>query len=445
MAKIYILDTSVIVHDAMSFKSFKENTVIIPITVLEELDKLKKLYDETGKNARTFIRTIDQIIADNKGDISKGIQIDNSITLKIESNIEEDKSLGSSLYGDNRILACALQIKQRNVKDRVTLVAKDIALRIRAKVLGINAEDYKKDRYEGSEIISNHKTIILSETDIDAYFKDNKFELSDREIEANGIVANDFVSLKNEDGEVIDTTRFHANSKMIKTVRKSKSVFGIMPKNVMQACALDLLLDDTVQLVMLSGGAGTGKTLLALAAGLHSVLEAKKYDKIIVMKSLVSVGKELGTLPGDKKDKLNPFLSSIYDNLSFLIKNTKTPGKNGKPTMDPYLSLVLENGTIEIEAISYLRGRSLPNALIIVDEMQNCSLHECRTILTRVGEGTKIVLTGDLCQIDNMSLTSDSNGFRHAIEKFRGYPISGSVILAQGERSPLATLAAKIL
>lgn len=445
MAKIYILDTSVICYDAMSFKSFKGNTVLIPITVLEELDKVKKQYDEAGKNARIFIRTLAKIIAEHNGDIAKGIQIDNGITLKFEANIEENKSLGSPLYGDNRILSCVIDLKAKNTRDKIILVAKDIALRLRAQILGLQAEDYKQDRYEGSEIVSNHKTLILNEKDINEYFKDNKFELSDNEIETNGIVANDFISLKNEDGEIIDTTRFHANSKMIKTVRKSKSVFGVMPKNVMQACALDLLLDDTVSLVMLSGGAGTGKTLLALASALQNVIEAKKYDRIIVMKSLVSVGKELGTLPGDKKEKLNPFLSSIYDNLSFLIRNTKTAGKNGKPSVDPYLSLMFENGTIEIEAISYLRGRSLPNTLIIVDEMQNCSLHECRTILTRVGEGTKIVLTGDLAQIDNLSLSAENNALRHAIEKFRGYAIAGSVILTQGERSQLATLAAKIL
>jgi len=238
-------------------------------------------------------------------------------------------------------------------------------------------------------------------------------------------------------------------SKKLKPLNRTKNLFGVGAKNLEQQFAIDLLLDNDVKLVVLSGPSGTGKTLLTIAAGLYNLMERSdhKYEKLIIMKPIVSVGKDLGILPGTKEEKLSPYLASYYDNINFLMKNSQkgNKGKSGSTAIDPYLSLMIENGTIEIEAISYLRGRSLPNAFIIIDEIQNSSMHELKTILTRIGEGSKIVLIGDESQIDNMSLSVGSNALVTAINKFADYPIAGSVLLSKGERSELATLAAEIL
>jgi PhoH-like ATPase len=446
--KIYVLDTSVLIYDPLSFKSFNDNIVIIPITVLEELDKLKKFFDETGKNARTVIRTLDELLPNNK-DIEKGIKLDNNILLKIDNNTEEDKSLGTFLYGDNRILACALKLNKTSKGEKVVLISKDIALRIRAKALGILSEDYTKDRYKSAdEIYNSIKELELDEHQMSEFYTNHSIEVGSIFVENNNIRANDFIILKSSKNDLLGYARYHINKDKLIEVKKYKSVFGVSPKSVEQNFALDLLLDPSINLVSLAGPSGTGKTLLSLAAGLYNVLEPheKQYDKLIIMKPIVSVGKDLGTLPGDKTEKLSPFLASYKDNLNFLMKNSSYKNtKNGKEGMDPYLALTMEKGLIEMEAISYLRGRSLPNSFILIDEAQNCSLHELKTMITRIGYGSKIVLLGDLKQIDNMQLDSANNALIHAIEKFKGYDICGSMLLTKGERSPLATLASEIL
>jgi PhoH-like ATPase len=446
--KIYVLDTSVLVYDPLSFKSFNDNIVIIPITVLEELDKLKKFFDETGKNARTVIRTLDGLLPNNK-DLEKGIRLENNILLKIDHNTEEDKSLGTFLYGDNRILSCAIKLNKLNRTEKVILISKDIALRIRAKALGLSAEDYTKDRYKSAdEIYNSVRELEINDEQTNEFYGNHSIEIDDNFIEKNELYANNILVLKSSKNDLLGYGRFRSNKKDIVEIKKHKNVFGISPKSSEQNFALDLLLDNTVNLVSLAGPSGTGKTLLSLAAGLHSVLESqeKRYDKLIIMKPIVSVGKDLGTLPGSKQEKLDPFLASFRDNLNFLIKNSSSKmNKNNKDGVDPYLSLMMEKGLIEMEALSYLRGRSLPNAFIIIDEVQNSSLHELKTMITRIGEGSKIVLLGDLKQIDNMQLDSANNALIHAIEKFKGYDMCGSVLLTKGERSPLATLASEIL
>ena len=444
MKKIYILDTSVLVYDPLSFKSFKDNIVIIPITVLEELDKLKKFFDETGKNARATIRTLDSLLPNNK-DIEKGIKIENNIILKIDNSTEEDKTLGTPLYGDNRILACAIKIDRQNKNEKVILISKDIALRIRAKALGLLAEDYTKDRYQFDEIYNSVKELEIDEHLTNEFYGNHSIEVGDVFVEKYNIKANDFLVLKSDRNDLLGYGRYHQDKKEILEVKKHKNIFGVSPKSSEQNFALDLLLDNNVNLVSLAGPSGTGKTLLSLAAGLYGVLESqeKRYEKLIIMKPIVSVGKDLGTLPGGKQEKLDPFLASYRDNLNFLIKNSKNT--KSKESIDPYLSLMIERGLIEMEAISYLRGRSLPNSFIIINEAQNCSIHELKTIITRIGYGSKIVLLGDLRQIDNMQLDSANNALLHAIEKFKGYDICGSVLLTKGERSPLATLASEIL
>jgi PhoH-like ATPase len=447
--KIYVLDTSTIIYHPFCYKSFKKNTVIIPIPVLEELDKLKAYQDETGKNARTFLRTLDNLIKTSKEEIHKGISIDDDIILKIETDISMDESLGSPLYGDNRILSYMLHTTQTNKNTKVILVSKDIGLRVRARAYGVLSEDYIKDTYSLNDVPVNHKYLDLTDEEVSDYYTMNSLDVSDEEIERLQLKSNNFVSLRDSTGTDITQTRYMSQTKTLKPLIRTKNLFGIGAKNLEQQFAIDLLLDNDVKLVVLSGPSGTGKTLLAIAAGLYNLMERSdhKYEKLIIMKPVVSVGKDLGALPGTKEEKLSPYLASYYDNINFLMKNSKQSkgNKNNNSTMDPYLSLLMENGTIEIEAISYLRGRSLPNAFIIIDEIQNNSIHELKTILTRIGEGSKIVLLGDESQIDNMSLSIGSNALATVINKFSDYPIAGNVSLITGERSELATLASEIL
>ncbi len=444
--KIYILDTSTIIYDPLSFKSFKDNLVIIPSPVLEELDKLKSRQDETGKNARVFLRTLDNIIDTSDEEIHNGIKVDN-IILKVETNIILDPNLGSPLYGDNRILSYCLQAAKENTNKKISLISKDIGMRVRARSYGIPAADYKKDTYNIDEIPSNHKQLEISDEEINDFYKNNLLEVPDEVIKDLELKANTFISLQDQSGQVIGHGRFNATYKHLKPIFKGKNIFGINAKNLEQQFAIDLLLDNDVKLVMLSGPAGTGKTILTIAAGLYNIMEKpeKKYEKLMIMKPVVSVGKEIGFLPGDLTQKLNPYLNSYYDNINFLMRNAKQNKPKANGNLDPYLSLMLENGTIEIEAISFLRGRSLPNSFIIIDEIQNSSMHELKTILTRIGEGSKMVLIGDQSQIDNMSLSAGSNALATALNKFNDYQIAGSVSLTKGERSELATLAAKIL
>lgn len=449
MTKIYVLDTSTIIYHPFCYKSFKKNTVIIPIPVLEELDKLKTYHDETGKNARTFLRTLDNLIKASKEEIHKGMTIDDGIVLKIETDISMDDTLGSPLYGDNRILSYMLHATKANVDKKVILVSKDIGLRVRARSYGVLSEDYIKDTYSLNDVPVNHKHIDLTDDEVSDYYMNNSLDVSDEDIARLQLKSNNFVSLRDSTGIDITHTRYMSATKKLKPLNRNKNLFGVAAKNLEQQFAIDLLLDNDVKLVVLSGPSGTGKTLLTIAAGLYNLMERSdhKYEKLIIMKPIVSVGKDLGILPGTKEEKLSPYLASYYDNINFLMKNSQkgNKGKGNTTTIDPYLSLMIENGTIEIEAISYLRGRSLPNAFIIIDEIQNSSMHELKTILTRIGEGSKIVLIGDESQIDNMSLSVGSNALVTAINKFADYPIAGSVLLTKGERSELATLAAEIL
>lgn len=446
LTKIYVLDTSTIVYHPYCFKSFKKNMVIIPIPVLEELDKLKTYSDETGKNARTFLRTIDQLIKGSKEGIHNGIKLEDDVILKIDTNLVHNDTLGSPLYGDNRILSYLLQAQQ-TTKKKVILVSKDIGLRVRANSYGILAEDYTKDTYTINDTHQGYKSIEITDDEINDFYKNGMLELPDDLIKELNLKANNFVELKDYNSNDVGFGRFNSKSKSVKTLNRTKSLFGIVPKNLEQQFAMDLLLDDDVKLVTLAGIAGSGKTLLSVGAGLHNILEksGRKYEKLMIMKPIISVGKDLGTLPGDKSEKLNPYLASYYDNINFLMKNSRQNKSNKSSSMDPYLSLMVENGTIEIEAVSYLRGRSLPNSFIIIDEIQNLSMHELKTIVTRIGEGSKLVLIGDESQIDHPSLSSGSNALATAINKFTDYQIAGNVIMTKGERSELASLAAEIL
>jgi len=432
MRKIYVIDTSVLIHDPNSYLCFTGNDVIIPINVLDELDKLKNLPNEVGKNARTVIRALDKI--SQTGDISQGVGLNNNILLRIntESNylsVGQDQS-----YVDNKILSCALKLKLHYDKRKVILVSKDINLRVRAKAFKIKAEDYTKDKINVDNLYFGHKVIkneelgnLLTEYNI----LDNS---KGAYPEVNALLPNECVYFTSDEGKGLALGRKIGN-----TIKKVESVkpWGLSPRNKEQAFAVDMILDPNISLVSLIGLAGCGKTLLAIASALEAVLEQKQYKKLLIYRPIQPVGKDLGFLPGDINDKLRPWIQPIVDSLEFLFDK----GDHWQKKLDLYI----EKGIISYEAIAYIRGRSIPNALMLIDEAQNLSSQELKTILTRVSSGTKIILTGDVNQIDNSSLDSESNGLSYVLEKFKDSPLAGHITMISGERSPLATVAAKIL
>lgn len=434
MRKTYIIDTSVLVHDPNSFKSFSGHDIIIPINVLDELDKIKTFPNDAGKNARLCIRSLD--ILCSKGDIHKGIKIENNILLKIDTSKLPDK-FGSAKYVDNKILSCAYAIKEKNDRKKIPtttiLVSKDINLRVRARSFGIQAQDYEKDKVSIMELYQGFQTLknveigqALSKKDLDIFMYD----------ELQNLNPNECVHLLNEVGDGLAIGR-RIKDKLVPI--KTKKPWGLELRNKEQAFAVDLLYDPKVPLVSLIGKAGTGKTLCAIAAALEMVLEQKRYSKMIIYRPIQPVGNDIGFLPGTMEEKLGPWMQAISDSFEFLFEAKN--GSKWKTTLDRYLN----DGSIQMEAITYIRGRSIPNAFILIDEAQNLSKEEVKTILTRAGTGTKIVMTGDIEQIDNSCLDANNNGLSYVVEKFKNIDLAGHITFTKGERSILASKAAEIL
>ncbi len=463
MKKTYVLDTNVLLSDPNSIFSFQENDLIIPMAVLEELDRHKSRSDEVGRNARQVSRTLDDMRSNGKslvkgvplrdGGLLKVVSIDKGVLKNAPTELQADKV-------DNLIIAFMLSLKGNDS----ILVSKDINVRIKCDSLDIKCEDYLKMRvandpqkfYRGVEIIE------LPLADVDLFYKTGKLEVSADMIKERNLCPNQIVVIKHvSNGQTVKSaiTKFLGIGSVLVPVAKIDNAFGLKPRNKEQSFSLDLLFDPEIKLLTLVGPSGTGKTLLAVAAGLEQLKglgneATARYEKLIVTRPIQPVGKEVGFLPGTLEEKMEPWIAPIRDNLNFLV-NTKRPGRarkkstdqSGKPHNDDgqYLSLLQERGLIEIEAITFIRGRSIPNAMIIIDEAQNLSMHELKTIITRVGDGTKIVLTGDIEQIDNIHVDAYTNGLTCAVERFKDYPIAGHVTLMKGERSQLATLASQIL
>ena len=436
MRTTYVLDTSALIYDPCTYKQFPNSDVVIPIAVLNELDKLKKLSTEVGRNARVAIRLLDEI--SEKGDISTGIMMENDTILKVDADYIDLSQpaylgLGDPTYGDTQILACLQDTWHNHTEHDVILVSNDINLRVKAKARGIDSQAHEGNKYSLSDLYSGVQVSVNEEAGID--LQQNGW--IDPRVLGLDMAPNECILFSADNGDGISMGR-KVSPDRVRLVRKSYP-WNVSSRNKEQSFAIDLIMDKNINLVTLIGRAGTGKSLIVLATALELVLSKKEYDKFIIYRPIQPVGNDIGYLPGTMEEKLAPWFSAIMDNFELLFAS-----KNGGDWRKE-LEMYQKKGKIEMEAITYIRGRSIPNSIILVDECQNLSKEDVKTILTRAGEGTKIILTGDIEQIDNSVLDATSNGLTHVIEKFKDSDLAGHITFTQGERSKLASLAAEIL
>jgi PhoH-like ATPase len=435
--KHFVLDTNILLHDPRAITQFSDNEVVIPIFVIEEIDNFKKEASELGRNAREVARLLDKLRAEGAR-LSEGAPLPNGGRLRVASAARSvPTTLRESQIADYLILMVALDVRDANKGEPTIFVTKDVNLRIRADSLGLTSMDFEAERIDMDELYSGMIDLLVPAGDVDAFYANNTLDLA----EAN-LKSNEYVLLKDRENVSHSALgRYDGNTKKLVPLRKIKEgIWGIRPRNKEQHCALDLLLADDVKLVTLVGKAGTGKTMLAIAAGLQKVVEEQLYSKLLVSRPIFPLGRDVGYLPGTIEEKLNPWMQPIYDNVEYLMGLSKGERKSGRSYQE-----LIDMGFIEIEPLTYIRGRSIPNQFIIVDEAQNLTPHEVKTIITRVGEATKIILTGDPYQIDNPYVDATSNGLTTVVEKFKGEPVAGHVTLSKGERSALAELASNRL
>ncbi len=434
--KTFILDTNVVLFDPTSFNKFGKNKVFIPLVVIEELDRFKKDQNENGRNARHFARHVDKFR--ETGSLVKGVKLENGGMLQI--SILRDPSTthtGIDLsINDNLILANAMALKEK--EEDVILITKDINLRLKADALGLKSEDYETSEMTIEELYSGQRNFEVSADRLAEFEKNRYLGLDDNE--RKSFYANEYLIVHAEGNpQHRQLGRYDAKKGGIVPLIKSRDgVWGVHPKNIEQQFAFDALLNDQINLVSLVGKAGTGKTLLAIAAGLEEAIGQKKYSRVLVSRPIVPMGRDLGFLPGDVNEKLGPWMQPIFDNIDFLFGNSRGS------TASSWEELINE-GLLHVEPLTYIRGRSLPNQYMIVDEAQNLTPHEIKTIITRAGEGTKIVLTGDSAQIDNPYLDSINNGLVYCIDRLKSIEIVAHTKLTQGERSPLSEIASELL
>ncbi|MHC4975553.1 MAG: PhoH family protein [Planctomycetota bacterium] len=467
--KTFVLDTSVLLHNPNSLFVFQENNVVIPFAVLEELDEFKSGSNDLARNARQCIRhfdklrrfgrldtgvrwtpTSDGVTGAKEGDTSRGV-----IRIHVQDGDRPDGLQKDS--PDNRIITIAYSLMQQG--EHAVFVSKDINARIKADALGVDSQDFENQKVDAERLYTGQTTIDALGDHINELYDQRMLPLSSiREAlttsddEGNSstyeIETNEFVLLKDSTDESHSgiARRLADTDHLVPVTGPKRPVFGVMARNVEQTMALELLLDDEVKLVTLTGGAGTGKTLLALAAGMTKVFQEERYDKLLVARPIVPMGRDIGYLPGEKEDKLSAWMQPIFDNLDYLMGTRGSHYQNAESlTTEQRLERLLADGKLVLEALTYIRGRSIPHQFIIVDEAQNLTPHEVKTIISRAGEGTKIVLTGDIEQIDNPYLDSSSNGLSYCVDRMRGSGFVGHVTLLKSERSELASLAAEKL
>ncbi len=439
MKKIFVLDTNVLLHNAESIDSFADNNIVLPMTVIEELDKFKSHSDELGRNARQVIRRLDCLRS--KGSLGKGVAMETGGTLQIiiEGDIIASTPGMDMSVPDNRILAVGFSLAQKG--NRVIFVSKDISARLKADAIGLEVMDFEKQTVNIDELFNGYREILVPGETVDAFHKNDVLEIEGREV-----LPNEFVILVDEANEKhTGMGRMVKDHGLVHLDSRFDTAWNIRSRNKEQRMALELLMDQTIQVVTLVGQAGTGKTLFALAAGLEITLKLKQYDKLLVSRPVIPMGKDIGYLPGSKDEKLTLWMQPIFDNLTYLVGGESKGKEDNGASSRQKIEKLLKDNMVELEALSYIRGRSIPHQYVIVDEAQNLTPHEVKTIVSRAGEGTKIVLTGDPYQIDNPYLDSRSNGLTYAVERLKGQPIHGHVTLRKSERSTLAGIAAELL
>lgn len=434
MKKTYVLDTNVLLHDPQAIYKFQDNHIVIPLVVVEEIDKFKRDQTEVGRNARFISRCLDN--ERQKGHLNQGVQLNGGGELKVVFHSKPvDMGTSPSHTVDNMILGVALH-QSNGGESPCILVTKDANLRIKADALGVAAQDYRSDKVEYDELYTGVMHIQVDSQIIDGLFQEGHVPSPVR-----GLLANQFAVLEARNTPSQSAlARMDGEDGALKPVRPVHEVWGIRPLNLEQRLALEILLDPKIRLVSLVGKAGTGKTLLALAAGLHQVVDQEAYHRLLVSRPVLPLGRDVGFLPGDLDEKLRPWMRPIFDNLEYILSCSSDGGKGTSS-----YQYLFDKDWMSVEPLVYMRGRSIPNQYIIVDEAQNLTPHEIKSVVTRAGHGTKIVLTGDPNQIDHPFLDASTNGISYLVQRFKGQMIYGHVTLARGERSVLAEVASDLL
>ena len=437
MPKTFVIDTNVLLFDPLSIFKFGDNQLYIPLVVVEEIDRFKKDQNENGRNARHFSRVVDDLR--EKGSLADGVDLDNGGNLTIGINLVAEDTGQTDIdltINNNLILSTALCLQDTG--EDVLLVTKDINLRLKADILKLKAEDYGQIDVTLDELYSGHRIYEVTAAELSTFEKDRFLGIEDAE--KQGIYPNEYLTVceKGNDRHRILGRLSAAKGGVVPLIPLREGVWGIYPKNVEQQFALDALLNDEINLVTLVGKAGTGKTLLAIAAGLEKTIAQEKFSRLLVSRPVQPLGKDLGFLPGDVNEKLAPWMQPIFDNMDFLFGAKRPEGKGSYDDL-------INHGLLHVEPLTYIRGRSIPGQYLIVDEAQNLSPHEVKTIITRAGEGTKIVLTGDCNQIDNPYLDEVNNGLAYALDRLKTEEIVAHTVLSVGERSELSEVASKLL
>ena len=441
--KTFVLDTNVLLHSALSLESFVDNHVVLPMAVLEELDKFKSQSTELGRNARQVIRHLDKLRS--QGSLARGVPVAEGGTLRVLVTPQVDKAGLEDDTPDNAIIRLAYSLLQSG--ERVIFVTKDINARVKADAIGIESEDFEREKVNFDELFSGYSEVVVPRELIDRIFAGEALESA----RLQGYPNMFFEMVAAEDDSVRALARVRPDGKVVEIDRRIDTVFGVQARNREQRMALELLMDPRVSIVTLVGQAGTGKTLLALAAGLQLILHDHTYDRILVSRPIVPLGKDIGYLPGAKEEKLAHWMQPIFDNLSYLLRQPQNvvpapiQKKGHKVSPQDRIQQLMYDDILELEALTYIRGRSISRQYMIIDEAQNLTPHEIKTVVSRAGDGTKVILTGDAYQIDNPYLDASSNGLTYAAERMKELPMHGHVTLRTSERSDLAAAAAKYL
>ncbi len=440
MKKIFVLDTNVLLHSAQAIESFEDNDVVLPMSVIEELDRFKKKQDELGRNARQTIRLLDTLR--QRGNIHKGVKINSdrkdSGFLRVISGFGQIKNSALDMeIADNRILRVAYQLQEDG--EDVVFITKDINLRIKADAIGLKVMDFEHEKINFDELFSGCRSL-----DVDGEIIDRLYEEKTIPAMIDNFYPNEYGLLIDKKDPKHTALGFYNNKggfELLNGYFDKHAVWNIHPRNKEQKMALDLLMNPDIKLVTLVGQAGSGKTLLALAAALETVMHQSQYERILVSRPIVPLGNDLGYMPGDKDEKMKHWMQPIYDNLDYLMHGGNKDTRSSSRKVDD----LFNSRKIEVEALTYIRGRSIPRQFVIIDEAQNLTPHEVKTIISRAGEGTKMVLTGDPYQIDNPYLDSESNGLTYTVERMKDKALHGHVTLYRSERSELAAIAAECL